>query len=197
VGTDLLEVFHGRFHRFGEIDGDPGGHGHTEGVHLLTDPGKGQKGEVLVGILQRVRFGQLQPHADKVLVGQHGPLGQTGRAGGQAEVADLVGGPLIHHGFVQIRVFGVDVIAEPVEILDEDEPVIGPVGAHAAGVFVDHMLDARDPLSDLHNFVHLFLVVAKDHGDVHVVQQLGDFLGHGGLVDGQRKCRQSPVHQWR
>jgi hypothetical protein len=98
VGTDLLEVFHGRFHRFGKIDGDPGGHGHTKGVHLLADPGKGQEREVLVGIRQGVGFGQLQAHADKILVGQHGPLGQACGARRQAEVADLVGGAFIHQG---------------------------------------------------------------------------------------------------
>jgi hypothetical protein len=77
-----------------------------------------------------------------------------------------------------------DVIAESIEILDKNEPLIGPVAAHAAGVFVNDMPDARDLFTDLHNLIHLFLVVAKDHGDIHVVQQLGDFLRHGGLVDG-------------
>jgi hypothetical protein len=34
-------------------------------------------------------------------------------------------------------------------------------------------------LTDFHHLVHLLLVVAKDHGDIQVVQQLGDFIGHG------------------
>jgi hypothetical protein len=61
MGADLLEVLHGGFHGFGEVDGDPRGHGHPEGVHLLPDPGKRQKGEVFVGILQGVGLGQLEP----------------------------------------------------------------------------------------------------------------------------------------
>jgi hypothetical protein len=116
MGADLLEVFHGRFHRFGKIDGDPGGHGHAKGVHLLADPGKGQEREVFVGIRQRVGIGELQPHADEILVGQHGSLGQACGTGGQAEVADVVGFALIHQGFEQVGVFGMDRVTQ----LDRD-----------------------------------------------------------------------------
>jgi hypothetical protein len=48
------------------------------------------------------------------------------------------------------------------------------------------LLDARDPFTDFDELVHLLLVVAEDDADLHVVEQLGDFIGHGGLVDGRR-----------
>jgi hypothetical protein len=106
MGADLLEVLHGRFHRFGKIDGDSRGHCHAKGVHLLSDPGKGQERDIFVGIRQRVGIGELQPHADEIFVRQHGSLGQACGTGGEAQVADVIGFALTEQGFEQVGVFG-------------------------------------------------------------------------------------------
>ena len=89
---------------------------------------------------------------------------------------------LIDQGVESFRIFSVGGCAEFVQIFDKEKPVVGPVAAHAARVLVDHLAHLGDAVADVHQFVHLLLVVAENGRDIHVIDQLGDFIGQGGLV---------------
>ena len=73
--------------------------------------------------------------------------------------------------------------AQFIKVVYKDIPVVGSVLSHAARIFVDHLAHLGNLIPDIHQLVHLFLVVAKNCRYVHIIDQLGNFIGQGGLID--------------
>jgi len=114
---------------------------------------------------------------------QHGTLGQTGCPGGEAKMADIIRSPLIHYRFKIVGFFTLNRFSCFVQVFYIHEPAIGTVVTHTPRILINHFFHKRNFFPYLNKLVNLLLIITKNHSDFHIVEQLGNFIRHGGLVD--------------
>ena len=76
--------------------------------------------------------------------------------------------------------------ADFIKVFDINKPIVGAVVAHAARIFIDHLAHLWNALPNFHQLVYLLLVVAENKRNVHVIDELGNFVGQTGLIDAGR-----------
>ena len=118
------------------------------------------------------------------------PLGLAGCAGGvqhDGHVAALAPG---HLGVEPGGEIAVQAAAALLQLAVAVQEGLGVV-PHAARVFVDDVLELRQPLLDLEELVHLLLVFHHSDAHVGVVQDVDHLLGHRVLVQRHRHAPQA------
>ena len=178
--SDFPKILGDGFRRFGKVHGKPADEGDPQAPHLVDDPGRRRQRHPVDVLRGGEDVEPLKAHVDEVPVGKHGQLGQARGARGEHHDGDVVL-PAPHDLFFKDpgMVFPI-LFPQEHKIPEADEPGIVPVAVHARGVQVDHLLDQGDPVPDLQELVHLFLVLGEHMGRLDALQGLGEFRRHGG-----------------
>ena len=158
------------------------GHSH----HLFADPRKRQERHELVVRVHRVHALQLRRHGEQVLVREHRQLRDARRAGGRREQRDVAGPD---PGQPAVELAGqplMERIAECFDLLEGDQ-ARRLVGVHAAAVVVDDVFEPGEPFPHFQHLVHLLLVLGHDHARLGDLQNAGELVGDGVLVEAQGK----------
>ncbi len=184
IGPDLAQVGHHRLRLLDEVDDLPADQRLRHGIDLLHDPGQGQHRDIVVGGILRVVLQVVETVLEHRSALQHRQFRIGGGARGGAENGDILRPPGGDQFVVETGLLGIELVPQPHQLGVAEQPRV-VVLAHAARIAVDDMLDAGALLGDLQHLVDLFLVLGDDDLRSGVVDQVGDLLVEGILVDAE------------
>ena len=184
VRTDLADVVQRRLRLLGEIDGEADGQGGGRRHHLLADPGQRQEGDELVVREALVDLREAARHGEQIAEAEHGSLGEAGRAGGVADhrqvfalaARDALGEAGLLH-----------LAAPRLHRLERHQQGM-LVSAQSARIGIDHAFDFGQAIDHVEDLVDLFLVLGDDEDGIGMIDDVGNLVEVGVLVEADRGC---------
>ena len=184
MGTDLAQIGHHRFRFLDKIDDQPCHQPLGDGVDLLHDPRQRQHRDVFVPGLARIGRQVIDAVPQQGAGLKHGQLGIGRRPRGRAEDGDIASLPCRHQFLVKVGMLMGDGVAAAAEVVETHQAGI-VVLAQAAGVAVDDVFDAGTALGQLQDLVDLLLILGDDDAGPGVVDEVGDLLVEGILIEAE------------
>jgi hypothetical protein len=182
-GTELAQVALHRLRALRAVHAKAHHQAQHHAVERVPHPRHGQVGEVVVGRDDPLHAHERAGHRDHVVVGEHDALGVAGGARGVADERHVVPAPSLDLGREGGGLAGRALPTQGLHVRERLHPVRLVVD-HPARIVVDHEPELRQPVLEGEDLVHLLLVLGHHHGDLGVVEDEGELLGDGVLVDG-------------
>ncbi len=163
VGAHLTRVLGDGLRLLGEVQLGPGEDMGNGGEIAVPYPGRREVGDKVVGLVQGVAVDEPTGGGYQGAVGEHGPLGQTGGAGGVVDEGHVVAAARRHVRFVLAGVRPLVLPPQGEHLVEADDNGVVVV-AEALGVPVDDLLQQGQPVLDFQELIGLLLVV--DDGEL-------------------------------